>query len=192
MKHLLLFLGTLLLCIPGRAQYLLWESTDQIRPRQFDLQQITAGDASSDEFSILDLHNYDHDGQPDLVTIENNQSGGVITVIPSSAKELHFDMHFASPEGPYKFLGFLSTPAVSCSSTTTNQLLLGKQSGNRIIAILVGFCPTTEQGESSIQTRQLDIGDNYAFMGAYDLDNNGQAEFLLFNADLQKVQLWSF
>jgi|GEM_PF-6321499 len=193
MKHLLLFVGTLLLCIPGRAQDLLWESTDQVQPRLFDLQQISAGGAIVNEFSILNPDDYDRDGQPDLITMEESTSGGVITIIPTSGKQIIFDSNFSSPEGPYKFLGFLESPAQMCSSDNApNQLLIGQERNGRIIGILVGFCPSTDQGEPDMQTEELDIGANYAFMGAYDLDDNGQAEFLLFNADLKKVQLWSF
>jgi hypothetical protein len=193
MKYLLILVGALLFCTHSHTQTLLWESTDQVRPRDFDLNAVAAGGAIANEFSVLDLHNYDNDGQPDLVTIENDQSGGVITVLPTSAKELHFDVQFASPEGPYKFLGFLNTPAQECSSEESpNQLLIGQEKNGRIIGILVGFCPYTVQGVSDMQTEELDIDANYAFMGAYDLDNNGRAEFLLFNADVRKVQLWSF
>lgn len=193
MKHLLLIVGTSLLCTQSYTQTLLWESTDQVRPRTFDLNAVTAGGAVANEFSVLNLDNFDNDGEPDLVTIEQHQSGGVITVIPTSAVELHFDIEFVSPEGPYKFLGFLDAPAASCSAEeTTNQILVGRQEGNRIIGILVGFCPYTAQGIQEMETQELDIGSNYAFMGAYDLDNDDQAEFLLYNAETRKVQLWAF
>jgi hypothetical protein len=193
MKHLLLLAGTVFFCTLSHAQTLIWESTDQVRPRDFDLNTVKAGGAIANEFSVLNLDNYDNDGQPDLVTIEEKEGGGVIQVIPANGKQIIFDTNFSSPEGPYKFLGFLDVPATNCSSEeSTNQVLIGRLEGNRIIGILVGFCPYTAQGVRNMETRELDIGANYAFMGAYDLDKDDQAEILLFNTETRKVQLWSF
>lgn len=183
MKRIALLLVLACCSTHATSQSLVWESDENVRPRFANLSSLI--------FSESDVltNDYDNDGFVDIVAggiyrdslpfLYINATGGLIQFTLN-------DPFFSSS----KFLGYLKIPDISGEFSDDNRpLVFGNMEGNNIIGILMA--KLSPDGDS-VNFQSLEIGADYRFLSFSDFDDDGIVDFLLFNRDERRLQVWQF
>lgn len=181
MKHALLLL-VMALSLSATGQTLIWESAPNARPsNQAFLDIFYTSEALTDDF--------DNDGIADVVLSAIYRDSLFFQInLPDDLLRFHANHPSLTPSTA--FLGYVKIPDLPGESVQdTNPLLFGTQAGERIIGILIASESDTS-GEFDFQP--LDWVDNYRFLSVNDVNDDGVADFLIFNQDKRTLQLWNF
>ncbi len=166
------------------AQTKIWESAPGARLRNNPVLE----DATN--ASILSSSNFDNDGFGDVVTSAIYRDSLFFII---NTKDFEFEWgtpaETSSNESIY-FLGFSEDPILDGQGDSAfNQFLFSVERNGRIIAILIGL---KDSGGNSFTFREFDIGANYRFLNALDHNQNGITDFLIYNVDERRIQLWEY
>lgn len=181
MKYFAILLCTVL-SVSVSAQTLIWESAPEARPsNQAFLDILYDSEALTDDF--------DNDGITDVVVSVIYRDSLFFQInLPDDLYRFHANHPSLTPNTA--FLGYVKVPDIPGESAQdTNPLLFGTPAGNRIIGILIASESDTA-GEFDF--RPLDWVDNYRFLSVNDVNDDGVADFLIFNQDKRTLQLWNF
>ncbi len=166
------------------AQTKLWESAPGARLRNNPVLE-EASNASS-----LSSSNFDNDGFGDVVTSAIYRDS-LFFKINTKNFEFEWDapIETSSNEQVY-FMGFSENPILNGQGDPGfNQFLFSVEKNGRIIAILIGF---KDSGSNSFTLQEFNIGADYAFLSALDHNQNGITDFLIYNANERRIQLWEY
>lgn len=181
MKRAILFLVLACSCTCLSSQSLIWESDENVRPRSVNL--------SSFIFSQSDVlsNDFNGDGPVDVVTgvIYRDSLFFRINVLDDFIDFWADDAYFSASS---QFLGYLKIPDIAGEFADDNRpLVFGTTDGNNIIGILIA--KLSPDGES-VTFESLEVGADYRFLSFTDFNDDGVVDFLLFNRDEKRVQVW--
>lgn len=190
MKHF--FLSIIMIgCLQWslHAQNLLWESNAGAQVRN----NPTFREAASS--SSLSLTNFDNDRFPDVPTqvIYRDSLFFRISRGIEGVEPLQFEIQVGTSKvyDDVTFLGFSTTAVTNAANKDErfNEIVLGLTKGENIIGILIAFQMEGSQEFSAVEV----LPDNaYRFLSTDDFNDDQIQEFLIFNLDERKVQLWQF
>lgn len=183
----------------GFAQQKKWESDKTARITSPRIQDLIKN-------SNLSATNFDNDDIADIVTLGRELSMYVdsfwyfkvmpsINIQPEIVSCLDYHKVLPSSFGNFEiqdqdliFLGFAEQPLKAQSNSPYNDAVLGVQNNGRIIAIIIAEFPS--QGEASFA--YYDAATPYIYLSSGDYDDDGRSEFLIYDPDSRKLQLWGY
>jgi len=183
MKRVVLFLVLACSCTYLSGQSLIWESEENVRPRSLNLSSFifSQSDVLTDDFNDDDF--------VDVVTgvIYRDSLFYLMKIMDDIVQFSADDAFFSSST---QFLGYLKIPDIAGESIVGNRpLVFGNSDGGNIIGILVAKLSADQE---SVSFQPLDIGSAYRFLSFTDFNEDGVADYLLFNRDEKRLQVWQF
>ncbi len=186
MKRIALLLALACCSTYATSQSLVWESDENVRPRFANLSSLI--------FSESDVltNDYDNDGLVDIVAGGIYRDSLPFLYLNSTGGLIRFTLNdpFFSSSSSSQFLGYLKIPDISGEFSDDNRpLVFGNTEGNNIIGILIAKLSADQE---SVSLQSLDIGADYRFLSFTDFNDDGAVDFLLFNRDERRLQVWQF
>jgi len=183
MKRAILFMVLACSCTYLSSQSLIWQSEENVRPRFGNLQSFI--------FSQSDILSDDQDGDGlvDVVTsaIYRDSLFYVVRFIDDVTQFWADDTYYSSSS---QFMGYLKIPDIAGESIAGNRpVVFGDYDGNKIIGILIA---KFSEDRESVSFQPLVIGAEYRFLSYTDFNGDGVVDFMLFNQEDKRLQVWQF
>lgn len=198
--HILYCLLLIISLQTGFCQQKQWESAKAFRITNVRLQDAIKN-------TNLSATNFDNDGIADFVSTGRDLIGGwadslwylkvtpSINLQPEIVNCLDYEKilplsyrNFDIEDSDLIFLGFADQPLKANHESPYNDAIIGIQNNGRIIGIIVATFPS--QGEATFEF--YDAASPYIYLSSGDYDDDGLSEFLIYDQESRKLQLWEY
>lgn len=96
--------------------------------------------------------------------------------------------NFEIQDSCFVFLGFAGQPLKADKESSYNEVVIGLENNEQLVAILIGT--VSNQGKLSFD--YYDAATPYIFLSSGDYDDDGLSEFLMYDPNSNKLQLWKY
>lgn len=198
--NILCFLLVLVCISTSFCQQKQWESDQIVRIANPRIQDLIKN-------SNLSATNFDNDGIADFISLGKDDlsfefdSLFYVKLTPSTISQgdiyscLDYYKVLPSSFGNFEiqdkdiiFLGFAEQPLEAQTDSPYNDAVLGVQNNDRIIAIIIAEFPS--EGEATFKF--YDGPFPYMYLSSGDYDDDGLSEFLLYDPESRKLQIWGY